>query len=132
MSITFVSSRRQILICDFEFGKIEPSMGKIRRSLVVSPRSYNRRHGFGPGRCVVIPFTATPPEEHILPSHIHFPLGGYPSLKEEFWAICECIRSVSHARLDRVNVGGVYISELISEEDMGRVELGIRHAAGLV
>jgi uncharacterized protein YifN (PemK superfamily) len=130
MAILFVPSRRQILICDFEYGKIDPSLGKVRRAVVVSPRSYNRRHGHGPGRCVVVPFSATAPHE-ITPAHLAFTDDVYSSLTEPTWALCDCIRSVSHARLDRVNVGGVYQSEMISEEDMGRIEVGMRHAVGI-
>jgi uncharacterized protein YifN (PemK superfamily) len=130
MPIAFVPIRRQILICDFEYGRIDPSMGKIRRALVVSPRSYNRRHGMGPGRCIVGPFSATPPPE-LTPAHVPFAADVYPSLSEMTWAVCDCIRSVSHDRLDRVNVGGNYLSEMISEEDMTRVESGMRHAIGI-
>lgn len=130
MPIAFVPVRRQILICDFEYGRIEPSIGKVRRALVVSPRSHNRRHGFGPGRCIVVPFSSTPPEDPT-PAHVPFADDVYPSLSEKTWAVCDSIRSVSHARLDRVNVGGTYYSELISDEDMARVELGIRHAMGI-
>ena len=130
MPIAFVPVRRQILICDFEYGRIEPSMGKIRRALVVSPRSYNRRHGMGPGRCVVVPFSATRPLD-LTPAHVPFPDNVYPSLSEVTWAVCDSIRSVSHDRLDRVNVGGRYLSEMVSEEDMARVEVGLRHAIGI-
>jgi uncharacterized protein YifN (PemK superfamily) len=117
-------------MCDFEYGRIDPSLGKVRRAVVVSPRSYNQRHGFGPGRCIVVPFSATPPA-NLTPAHLEFPADKYPSLTELTWALCDCIRSVSHARLDRVNVGGIFYSELISQEDMARIEIGIRHATGL-
>jgi uncharacterized protein YifN (PemK superfamily) len=130
MPIAFVPQRRQILLCDFEYGRIKPSLGKVRRALVVSPRSYNHRHGFGPGRCLVVPFTATGPAE-IRPAHVEFPSGKYVCLSEPTWALCDCLRSVSHARLDRVNVGGEYQNEMISNEDMARVETGILHAVGL-
>src|SRR5262245_54113123 len=130
MPINFVPTRRQILICDFEFGRIEPSLGKIRRAVIVSPRSYNRRHGMGPGRCLVVPFSATAPYE-ITPAHVSFPDDVYPSLSVPTWALCDCMRLVSHSRLDRVNVSGIYLSEMISEEDMARIETGIRHAVGI-
>jgi uncharacterized protein YifN (PemK superfamily) len=41
MTIPFVPKRGQILLCDFEYGKIDPEIGKIRRTVVVSPRSHN-------------------------------------------------------------------------------------------
>jgi uncharacterized protein YifN (PemK superfamily) len=130
MSILFVPSRKQILICDFEYGRIEPSLGKVRRALVISPRSYNRRHGYEPGRCLVVPFTKTCPVD-LAPAHVQFPADKYVSLSVPTWALCDCLRSVSHARLDRVNVAGVNYSEMISEEDMARVDVGLRHAVGL-
>jgi uncharacterized protein YifN (PemK superfamily) len=84
----------------------------------------------GPGRCIVVPFSATPPSE-LTPAHVPFRDDVYPSLTEMTWAVCDSIRSVSHDRLDRVNVGGNYLSEMISEEDMARVEVGMRHALGI-
>jgi hypothetical protein len=49
-------------------------MNKPRRVVVISPRSYNERHGTGPGRCIAVPFTATCPRV-MSPAIIHFPLG---------------------------------------------------------
>ena len=79
---------------------------------------------------MVVPFSATAPHD-LTPAHVEFQLGSYPSLTEHCWALCDCIRTLSHARLERVFVGGVYLSEMISEHDMARVDIGIRHATGL-
>jgi mRNA-degrading endonuclease toxin of MazEF toxin-antitoxin module len=130
MTISFVPRRGQILICDLVFGQVPPEIGKRRRVLIVSPRSYNQRHGKGPGRCLVVPFSTTAPVKRT-PAHVPFSVGRYVSLTRNSLALCDCVRSVSHARLDRVFARGIYQSEMISGDDMGRIETGIRHAMGL-
>lgn len=130
MTIPFVPIRGHILMCDFEFGRIEPSLGKERRAVVISPRSYNHRHGLGPGRCVVVPFSATAPTE-LKPAHVPFDAQTYQSLTEYTWALCDCVRSVSHARLNRIRAGGQNLNEIMSQADLERIELGLRHALGL-
>jgi uncharacterized protein YifN (PemK superfamily) len=128
--IPFVPLRGHILICDFEYGRIEPSLGKERRVVVVSPRSYNHRFGFGPGRCLVVPFSVTEIGEK--PAHIAFKANAYRSLTLDTWALCDCVRSVSHQRLNRVRIGGENLNEIMSKVDLARVDEGLRHALGLV
>src|SRR4051812_26431452 len=106
MPIPFVPPRSRILICDFDLARIHPEMTKARRVVVVSPRSYNRRHGAGPGRCLVVPFSATAPPA-ITPAHVAFRADKYACLTEPTWALCDVISSMSHHRLDSVQVGGV-------------------------
>ena len=130
MGIPFVPVRGHILICDFEYGRIEPSLGKERRVVVVSPRSYNHRFHFDYGRCVVVPFSAT--EIGDKPAHIPFDAVTYRSLSEPTWALCDCVRSVSHGRLNRVRMGGENLNEIMSEADLARISEGLRHALGLV
>ena len=131
MAITFVPSRGQILICDFDMtGCAPPEMRKRRRVAIVSPRSHNRRHGHRPGRCLVVPFSATPPR-HPTPADVHFLSGIYASLTVPTWAICSAVASVSHDRLDRVAVGRAFLSETLSSDDMTRFEVGLRYAMGL-
>src|SRR3954467_2473090 len=101
MAIRFVPRRGLILICDFDAARIHPEMNKRRRVVVVSPRSYNRRHGEGPGRCLVIPFSATEPKV-FSPSMVSFAAETYKSLTRQSWAICDSLTAVSHDRLDRV------------------------------
>ena len=130
-SIAFAPRRGMILMCDFDMaGIVPPEMRKKRRVVVVSPSSYNRRHGTGPGRCLVVPFSASEPPV-LTAADIPFPAGVYRSLTVPTWAICSAMGSVSHARLDRVAAGSSFISESLSEVDMRMVEDGIRHAAGL-
>jgi uncharacterized protein YifN (PemK superfamily) len=76
MYINFVPQRAQILICDYDLACIPPEMSKQRRVVVVSPRSYNRRHGLGAGRCVVVPFSSTAPPLTTL-AQVAFPGGKY-------------------------------------------------------
>lgn len=130
MPIRFVPQRGLILICDYDVARVHPEMNKRRRVVVVSPRSYNRRHGEGPGRCLVVPFSASEPR-FLTPSVVPFPLQSYRSLSKVSWAICDSIMAVSHDRLDRVWSGpGQSLDERISEVDMRRLEVAIAHAVG--
>src|SRR3954467_15125768 len=96
----------------------------------MSPRSYNERHGAGPGRCVVVPFSVTCPPV-LRPSDIFFPSGPYTSLTMDTWANCDSVMAVSHTRLDRSRVRfGGWSEELLSHADIERLESGLRHALG--
>lgn len=105
-------------------------MTKERRVVIISPRSYNRRHGWGPGRCLVIPFSATPPPD-VTPAHVPFADNVYRCLTEPTWALCDVISSVSHDRLNNVQVAGVNQMEDISAPDLERIAVGIRHALSI-
>lgn len=130
--ITFVPKRGQILICDFDMaGVVPPEMRKKRRIVVVSPRSHNRRHGQHPGRCLVVPFSASLPSV-LTAAEVPFPQTTYRSLTVPTWAICSAVESVSHARLDRVAAGATFLSEHLSASDLLRIEDGLRHVLGLV
>ncbi len=129
--ITFVPQRGQILICDFDMaGVVPPEMRKKRRVVVVSPRAHNHRHGQRPGRCLVVPFSASMPAI-VTAAEVPFPGDAYRSLTVPTWAICSAIESVSHARLDRVAVGAAFLSERLSDADMLHIGVGLRHALGL-
>ncbi|MHA6690060.1 type II toxin-antitoxin system PemK/MazF family toxin [Devosia sp. A449] len=124
--IQFTPERRQILLCDYNMAGVDPEMRKVRRVVVVSPRSYNRA-----GRCVVVPFSATQPRS-LEPSHVPFADGVYRALTIATWAICDTVSHVSFTRLDRVKSGQTYLREFLSRDDMARVEQGLGHALGLV
>jgi uncharacterized protein YifN (PemK superfamily) len=131
MPIRFVPNRGLILICDFDKARVHPEMNKRRRVVVVSPRSYNRRHGQGPGRCLVVPFSASKPQV-LSPTVVLFPTGAYRSLTKDSWAICDAIMAVSHDRLDRVWAGpGRSLNETISDADMQRLQVALSHAVGI-
>ena len=127
--ITFSPKRGMILMCDFDMATVPPEMRKVRRVVVVSPRSYNRPQRNAPGKCVVVPFSATEPRT-VLASHVAVPIGVYQSLTKPTLAICEMVAHVSHARMDRVAVGRRFISEEMQAVDLEQIEAGLRHALG--
>lgn len=131
--INFVPPRGLILFCDFDVQRVHPEMGKLRRVVVVSPRSYNHRWGNGPGRCLVVPFSATAKLVGLdrRPTWVHFPVGTYQSLPLESHAICDAITLVSHARLSKVWLAHEKsLSEIVSTEDLQRLQLALVHALG--
>lgn len=131
MPIKFVPRRGLILICDFDAARIHPEINKRRWAVVISPRSYNRRHGEGPGRCLVVPFSATVPKI-LTPASVPFPAGSYQSLTRDSWAICDSILAVLHDRLNRVWAGPrQWLDENVSQTDMGRLLIGIKYALGI-
>jgi uncharacterized protein YifN (PemK superfamily) len=130
LPINFVPERGRILICDFDMARVHPENSKKRRVAVMSPRSYNARHGAGPGRCIVVPFSVTEPVV-LRPSDIHFPAGVYQALTRDTWANCDAVMAVSHDRLDRVYIGrGQHSAERLTVADLKRLEAGLRHAFG--
>jgi uncharacterized protein YifN (PemK superfamily) len=137
LSINFVPERGRILMCDYDMARVPPEMEKVRRIVVVSPRSYNHKHGSKPGRCLVIPFSATDPARYLTPADVPFDSITYRCLTVETWAICSAIMSVSHDRLDRVPIRRhhgppIYSTEVLSSADMARIESGLQHALGTV
>ncbi|WP_058633936.1 type II toxin-antitoxin system PemK/MazF family toxin [Aureimonas ureilytica] len=128
--ITFTPARGAILMCDFDLACVAPEMRKKRRVVVMSPRAMNGPHGPKPGKCVVVPFSATTPTI-LRPSHVQIPAGTYDTITVDVWAICEAIAHVSHTRLDRVAVGRNFKAGQVFEEDMARIEAGIRYATGM-
>ena len=144
MPITFTPQRGAILLCDFGPDPDEPStyplrvppvskppeIWKLRRAVVVSAKAANHKHGAGPGVCLVVPFSAKPPqtpEAH----DVFFASRSYRSFTKDVWARCAAITHVSHARLDRVIAGQGYRTDFLTQEDMARVEAGMRAALGL-
>ena len=88
MAINFVPERGRILMCDYARARVPPEMDKIRRCVVISPRSYNARHGQNPGRCLVVPFSGTDPGRHTTPADVPFDGETYECLTVDTWAIC--------------------------------------------
>jgi uncharacterized protein YifN (PemK superfamily) len=130
LPINFVPERGRILVCNFDLARVHPENKKIRRVAVMSPRSYNERHGSGPGRCIVVPFSVTQPPV-LRPSDIFFATGPYEALSRDTWATCDSVMAVSHARLDRVRIPfGTWSQEVLSADDLKRLESGLRHALG--
>lgn len=144
MPITFTPRQGGILMCDFgpdpddpltfPLGRppvgVSPEMWKIRQVVVVSPGALNHKHGTGPGVCLVVPFSATPPRSEAA-WDVHFAAKSYASLPKASWAKCALVSLVSHARLDRVIVGRGYRGDFLSPIDLARVQDGLRAALGL-
>jgi hypothetical protein len=63
---------------------------------------------------------------------VPFRAGYYRSLTVPTWAICSAVMSVSHDRLDRVFIFQQqrYVTELLSPQDLNRIEEGLSHALG--
>lgn len=119
-------------MCDFDMASVPPEMRKVRRVIVISPKAYNKRPSMQtPGKCIVIPLSATPPRLP-QPSHVSIPASRYTSITLPVWAICEMVDHVSHARLDRVASGKKFLSESVTPVDMALVEDALRHALGLI
>jgi uncharacterized protein YifN (PemK superfamily) len=137
MTINFVPERGRILMCNYDMARVPPEMEKVRRVVVISPRSYNERHGHRPGRCIVVPLSATNPGWRLTPADVAFDAVSYECLTLDTWAICSAVMSVSHDRLDRVPVRRPHMAprfsaELLKPADMTRIEKGLRHALGTV
>lgn len=134
-AINFVPERGRILMCNYDMARVPPEMEKVRRCVVISPRSYNGRHGLRPGRCLVVPFSATDPARHRTPADVTFDATTYECLTVETWAICAATMSVSHDRLERVWIRRPWTgprwlksgpsSEILSAADMARIEEGL-------
>ena len=71
------SGRGMILLCNYDLATVPPEMRKLRRVVVISPKSYDKPVSMTvPGKCIVIPFSATEPRER-RPSHFFVTLGRY-------------------------------------------------------
>jgi len=81
MAITFVPDSGDVLMCDF-IGFIAPEMTKVRRVIVLSPRS---RDVF-PGTYLVVPVSKTPPSRPE-PHHHEFRPRGYDFFDQGQWPI---------------------------------------------
>ena len=144
MAITFTPRRGGILM--YAFGpdprdpttfpldrppvSVTPEMWKTRRVIVVSNDRLNHRHGTGPGLCLVVPCSATPPATPG-PWDVPFVARSYRAFTKDIWASCASIIRVSHHRLDRVIAGRGYRGEFLSAADMARIEAGMRAALEL-
>jgi len=130
LPINFTPVRGRILICDFDLACVRPEIDKPRRVVVISPRSYNHRHGNGPGRCTVIPLTGTEPGGFLTPAYVPFRANAYETLTKPTWALCCCVMTVSHERLDRVRVRGRPSEEILRPDDIARLRVGLQHGLG--
>lgn len=117
MTIEFYPRQGMVLICDYDTGFSPPEMTKKRRVVIVSEDDHNKY-----GLCTTVPFSTTPPGS-VQPFHVRFEPKRYTFLHQELptWAKCNMINTVSAARLDRILVGGQYLSPRLEKEDLLRI-----------
>jgi uncharacterized protein YifN (PemK superfamily) len=102
-SINLPPNAGQFLVCDYK-GFIVPEMVKKRLVIVISPRPRHNNAGIAH----VIPLSTTVPN-HILDHHIQIRLPqqliGINAWKEDCWAKCDMINTVSYKRLELIRLG---------------------------
>jgi uncharacterized protein YifN (PemK superfamily) len=127
MAINFVPDAGDVLMCDFT-GFVAPEMTKIRRVVILSPRS---RRNF-PGTYLVLPISKTPPSPP-RPHHCEFKPGSYHFFDpiETVWAKADMVTCVAAHRLDRVKFRGRYSRAQIGREDLLRVRKALLYALGM-
>lgn len=127
MAITFVPDAGDVLICDFS-GFQAPEMTKVRRVVVLSPRS---RVTF-PGTYLIVPISKTPPSRKE-PHHYEFKARRYDFFDpiESVWAKADMLTCVASHRLDRIKMNGRYSRAQIRKEDLDSVRRAVLHALGI-
>lgn len=128
MPITFVPDAGEVLMCDFGTGFCPPEMTKVRRVVVLSPRSRTKIKG----TYLVVPISKTPPvpEEDY---HCHFKPRSYIFFDpvEPVWAKGDMMCCVGFHRLDRLKINGRYTKSAIRKEDLHRIRKSLLHALGM-
>ena len=116
----------QLLICDFS-GFVPPEMTKRRPVVVLSRRSRKSL------TCTVIPLSTSPPDgpqpyHHLMDSAS---LAG-KFTRDETWAKCDMVTTVSINRLDRILIGRdsrgkrMYSTSCITMHDFLAIKDGVR------
>ena len=100
MTISFVPSAGDVLMCDFD-GFKPPEMTKIRPVIILSPRS---RRAF-PDTYIVVPTSRTPPAS-VEGWHCQLKRGSYPCFDQSvpIWAKCDRVTCIAARRLDLAEV----------------------------
>jgi uncharacterized protein YifN (PemK superfamily) len=127
MAIQHVPDAGDVLMCDFT-GFQAPEMTKVRRVVVLSPRS----RVFLKGTYLVVPISKTPPgtvEAH----HCEFKPRAYDffDMIESVWAKTDMATCVGYHRLDRVKINGRYTGARIRASDLLRIKASLLHALGM-
>ncbi|MGA3027516.1 MAG: type II toxin-antitoxin system PemK/MazF family toxin [Bryobacteraceae bacterium] len=127
MAITFIPDAGDVLMCDFT-GFVAPEITKVRRVIILSPRSRRRF----PGTYLVIPMSKTPPAPPE-PHHCEFKPNSYFFLDpvEPVWAKADMLTCVASYRLDRLKVNGRYCRVQIRKDDLHAVRRAVLHALGM-
>lgn len=128
MAIPFVPDAGEVLMCDFGSGFEPPEMTKIRRVVVLSPRSRSRMHG----TYLVVPVSKTPPVPP-MGHHCEFKPRAYCFFDavEPVWAKADMLSCVAYRRLDRIRINGRYCRAEIRKDDLLSVRKAVLHAMGM-
>lgn len=129
MSIDFIPSVGQVLMCDYESdGFIRPEMQKIRHCVVVSPRY--RRHT---GCCLVVPFSTVEPEK-VEPYHYKIPRGSYGCFDDtkDSWAKCDMLTHAAFARLERPRLQGRFSTVMLTRSHLSAIKRSVLCALGVI
>ena len=130
MPLSFHPGYGIILYCDFSYQR-EPEMVKVRPVVVIS-----RRHD---QLCTVVPLSGSPPNP-VRPWHHKMTNDKLPEFmrKNDWWAKCDCVTTVSFARLDRVKGGKcpntgkrLYVTPTVYTEDLRQIKLAILSHFGM-
>jgi mRNA interferase MazF len=127
VAITFVPDAGDVLMCDFR-GFVKPEMTKLRRVIILSPRS---RVTF-PDTYIVVPVSRTPPSCPE-PYHCEFKARSYYFFDqgESVWAKADMVTCVAAHRLDRILINGRYSRAQVKKDDLHLVRRAILHALGM-
>jgi mRNA interferase MazF len=127
MTISFVPSAGDVLMCDFD-GFKPPEMTKLRPVIILSPRS---RTAF-PDTYIVVPTSRTPPAS-VEGWHCQLKRGSYSCFDQSvpIWAKCDMVTCIAARRLDRIKVAGRYNRVQIRRDDLNRVRQAVLHALGM-
>lgn len=127
MGITFVPDAGDVLMCDFT-GFQPPEMTKIRRIVILSPRSRTR----WPDTYLVVPISKTPPSP---PENCHFEFKAraysFFDSTESVWALGNMVTCVKAQRLDRMKINGRHSKAQIRSGDLAAVRKIVLCALGM-
>lgn len=120
MSLYYLPSQGDVLVCDFTRGFVAPEMVKVRKVVVISQLSRHRRR-----LCTVVPISATAPDVHQDWHHILYQNPIPSDGLKQLWVKCDMIYTVSFDRLDkthrRTRNGREYFVPQLSRRDLDSV-----------
>ena len=135
MPITFHPDYGTLLFCDFNH-QSPPEMVKNRPVVVLSRRKANS------GLCTVVPLSGTDPGKlecwHHKMTHDKLP-EKLRNMAGDWWAKCDCLTSVSLARLERIRNGRcpntgkrLYITPKLYGADLDAIKLAVINHLGMM
>lgn len=125
MAINFHPAPGMVLMCDFR-GTLPPEIWKIRPVVIISTPNFRRM-----GLSTVVPLSTKRPKT-ICAYHVLLSRPPFPSAREENWAKCDLVMSVSHCRLDRVRIGPRrFVIGSVTPDELRRIRLAAGYSFGL-